>query len=523
MKASTLLSAIFIILAFSELTPAADPTFEEIAPDLFLLRDTCNVYVLRDQDRAVAIDFGSHDWTKKLDSIGVHHLDYIFLTHHHRDQCEGLLDYKGDARIFAPAGESAFLTPDGVKRYWEQRTGRPISYATSFSVPPRGIEKIQFGMGYGSDIFWRQNRIRFLPTPGHTKSATTVIITWHGKNVFFCGDAVYDQGKIWEPYHLEWDHWTGDGALQAWSGLQRLGWCQIDLLCPSHGPVIREKANDQVALASERLMAFIRAKGSIAERERDDYIPLEPIPDVNARKVSPHLFQVGGNGLVILSDTGEALYIDPYRSDLPAIEAALPLIGVKKLAASIASHYHYDHSDAYPDLKAKYGAEIWMHPWIAQMLQHSDTEDRPFLPGAPIQPDRLLPESGKFTWNEYEFEIWPMPGQTWWHAAFMTTIDGQKVFFSGDTFQSPSRWNGTGGFCAFNNSRFEGFRQSAQLVLKTKPDIIANGHNVIYRFHPSHYEKILRWADSAEKGVLDLCPSGDLEKDYYFSQKLEKP
>jgi hypothetical protein len=105
----------------------------------------------------------------------------------------------------------------------------------------------------------------------------------------------------------------------------------------------------------------------------------------------------------------------------------------------------------------------------------------------------------------------------------MATVDGRRVFFSGDSYQSPSRWNGTGGFCAFNNSRFDAFRNSARLVLRVKPDLIANGHQVVYRYHASHYEKIVRWADSAEKAVRDLCPSPDWTKDYYVQQKLEQP
>jgi len=502
---------------------AANAQFEQLLPDLYLLRDTCNVYVLRDGDRAVAIDFGSSDWTGALNSLGVKQLDYVLLTHHHRDQCEGLLSYAGNAELRAPSGEASSLTPDGVKTYWKRRTARPSGYPASFSVLPRGLATVQCKLAEGGDLFWGRHRIRFLPTPGHTAGALTIMVTWQGRNVFFCGDAVHAGGKVWQPFHLEWDHWTPGGALQAWYGLQRLGYCQIDLLCPSHGPVVTRDAGDCVKLAAQRMMALIRAKGSVCEGERDDYYPLEPLPGLNARRVSPHLYQFGGNSFLLVSKTGEGFVVDPFKPSLPDLEALLPVAGVKRVTATIASHYHYDHTDAYPAMKEKYGAEAWMHPWLAEVLGNSDKLDLPYLPAAPIKADRVLPETGEFTWNEYRFAIWPMPAQTRWHCAFMATMDGQRVFFSGDSYQSPSRWNGTGGFCAFNNSRFDAFRDSARLVLRVKPDLIANGHQVVYRFHASHYEKILRWADMAEKAVRDLCPSKDWTKDYYVQQKLETP
>jgi hypothetical protein len=134
-----------------------------------------------------------------------------------------------------------------------------------------------------------------------------------------------------------------------------------------------------------------------------------------------------------------------------------------------------------------------------------------------VVPDALLPERGAWRWNEYEFRVAPFPGQTWWHAAYQARIDGAEVFFGGDNFQPASRWNGTGGYSAYNGSRFrEGFVRSAWLVLDWSPDVLCNGHQCFFRFRPSRFRKIIRWALATEKAVKDLCPTGDLEKDYYL-------
>lgn len=147
-----------------------------------------------------------------------------------------------------------------------------------------------------------------------------------------------------------------------------------------------------------------------------------------------------------------------------------------------------------------------------------------WLPAQPIRPDAAWPERGAWRWNEYEFRVAPFPRQTWWHCVAMTQVDGKGVLIGGDNFQPASRWNGTGGFCAANGSRFEGFIRSAKLVLDWKPDIIACGHGAYYECRVSRFRKIIAWAKRAEGVTKALCPSGRLERDYYLEPvpKAEK-
>ena len=99
---------------------------------------------------------------------------------------------------------------------------------------------------------------------------------------------------------------------------------------------------------------------------------------------------------------------------------------------------------------------------------------------------------------------------------FQTVVADQRVLFAGDTFHPSSRWNGTGGFCAYNRSRFrEGFEAAARLALDWRPDLVAAGHNTVCRFAPSYFRAVIRWSRRAEAAVRDLCPSGDIARDYY--------
>jgi glyoxylase-like metal-dependent hydrolase (beta-lactamase superfamily II) len=61
-------------------------TLQQIVPDVFRYRDTCNVYVLRSGREATLIDFGSGGVLDRLADIGVDRVTDVLVTHHHRDQ-----------------------------------------------------------------------------------------------------------------------------------------------------------------------------------------------------------------------------------------------------------------------------------------------------------------------------------------------------------------------------------------------------------------------------------------------------
>src|SRR5215472_5619632 len=54
-------------------TPGSGLT--QISPNLYVLRDTCNIYVIKDGTRALLIDFGSGHVLSLLGQIGVTRVD----------------------------------------------------------------------------------------------------------------------------------------------------------------------------------------------------------------------------------------------------------------------------------------------------------------------------------------------------------------------------------------------------------------------------------------------------------------
>src|SRR5579883_582455 len=63
--------------------------FTEVRSNLFVWTDTCNVYVLRDGNRAVLVDLGDGSVLDALGKLGIEHIDWVLFTHHHREQCQG--------------------------------------------------------------------------------------------------------------------------------------------------------------------------------------------------------------------------------------------------------------------------------------------------------------------------------------------------------------------------------------------------------------------------------------------------
>ncbi len=487
----------------------------ELLPGLHLFEDTCNVYVLCQDGQAIAVDFGSGQWIEHANRLGLPTVGAVYLTHHHEDQCVGLPDTLPEhCTVHAPVGSDAFLSPEGVEQFWANRNqgGVPGSY----HVLKQGVPGIEYDMSAGADQYWQRQRIRFLPAPGHGGATGLSILIDHAdEQIVFCGDAAFSNATIYQPYTLEWDHWTDRGVQAALEAVTRLLDVHIDWLCPSHGLAMNGNQRPMLNQLQEKLRALIQSKGSVCAGEPDRYV-IPTFTPSGARQVSEHLYQFGENGYLLVGDEQEALLIDPCLADMPALDALLgDLPSQVRLTAATATHCHMDHIDALPMVKEKYQLATWLHPLVADAVSRMDELDIPWKVKKPIYPDHLLPDDGRWQWNRYCFEVAHTPGQTWWHCALMTEVDNRKVLFAGDTFQPPSRWKGSGGYCAMNGARFEeGFEKSARLILGWQPDILACGHGTFFEFAPSQFEKIIQWSQKTQQAIQALCPTGSLTNDY---------
>jgi glyoxylase-like metal-dependent hydrolase (beta-lactamase superfamily II) len=494
---------------------------ERLTENLFRIASGCSVYVVRRGTGAVAIDLGDGRWLAELPRLGVDRLDHVFLTHHHADQCSARSGWRSfpaaaGAVLHAPVGEETFLEPERARTAAAAEAHLGIGCPPSYSILPDGLPGVRYDMAGFSDIFWENRRIRFIHTPGHSRAACSVLLDADGRQALFAGDAAHAGAAVWEPWHLEWDHWTGSGALAAWEGIERLRGIAIDCLCPSHGPAVRGRraAARLLARLSRKLLAWYRCKGSMAGPASDAYVAPEAAAP-SWRQYSPSLFQFGMNGYLLRSRGGRTLAIDPAEADLHALAELRSRLGAPTPSLCAVTHYHADHCDGIPALRRD-GARLVLHPWVQEPLRDVRGTKAPWLPHEDLLADEVWPESGTWTWEEFAFRVAPFPGQTLWHCTFAARIDGRLIAFTGDTFQPASRWNGTGGFCAYNRSLFRGgFADSARLLLSWSPDWLAAGHGTVSRFDPARFRAVVRWARRARRATRALCPTGDLEREYY--------
>ena len=122
-----------------------------IMDGLYRFDDACNVYVLRRGDRGLAIDFGEGRWVPRLPGMGIRKLDHVLITHHHVDQCVGLVAGRPrGCAVHAPAGEEPFLQPRHVRTFWRNRHGQGCP--PSYSVLDRGLPGVRYDMGEARDV-----------------------------------------------------------------------------------------------------------------------------------------------------------------------------------------------------------------------------------------------------------------------------------------------------------------------------------------------------------------------------------
>src|SRR5262245_59939384 len=168
----------------------------EIARGVHLFRDTCNVYVLVADREAVLIDFGDGAVLDHLADFGADRVTDVLVTHHHRDQVQGLgRAVAHGARIWVPPVERDLF--DKVDTHWQRRVVdnyydlRQDRFSLLEPVPVTGVvpeyRTRRFG---GVDV-------TTVPTPGHTLGSVSYVVDLDGRRLAFTGDLIHGPGTVW--------------------------------------------------------------------------------------------------------------------------------------------------------------------------------------------------------------------------------------------------------------------------------------------------------------------------------------
>ncbi|GHH75909.1 hypothetical protein GCM10018793_20590 [Streptomyces sulfonofaciens] len=497
----------------------------QVGSDVFLFRDTCNVYVVRSGRRAVLVDFGSGDVLDHLAGFGVDEVTDVLVTHHHRDQVQGLARAAAAGiRIWVPPVEQDLIA--GVDEHWRTRRidndydVRQDRFSLLHQVPVTGTATEYRTRRYGPvDVYT-------LPTPGHTVGSVSYLIEHGGQRIAFVGDLVHGEGRLWSLAATQWAY-TGfhpnagrEGvAATVLSCLQLLDH-RPALLLPSHGAPVTDPP---------RAVARLRARlTELLDMNRR--APWDPEAMLRRpwRAVTPHLLRNTtsmANSYALLSDNGSALLLDfgydlstglaggqdrsARRPLLASIEALHRDHGVARVEVALPTHYHDDHVAGFNLLREVYGTEVWSPAHIAPVLSAPRRWDLPCLWYDPIPVDRELPVDRPVRWHEYEIGVHDLPGHTLYAAAYSFTADGRRMIATGD--QQTTEWE-PGlrpeilNYQYRNRFRLDDFTRSARLYRALRPDLMISGHWDPYEVTDAYLDMLLAKGEQLARLHRELLP-----------------
>ena len=136
------------------------PGFTEVAPNVFLWTDTCNVYILRDGTAALLIDLGDGSVLDRLGQIGVKTVEWVLFTHHHREQCQGGAKLAATgAKVGASAVEKPLFENPLSFRKMRPTLGDAFTvHGASFVRPPIDPITVERAFLKMDDFTWRGAR-----------------------------------------------------------------------------------------------------------------------------------------------------------------------------------------------------------------------------------------------------------------------------------------------------------------------------------------------------------------------------
>jgi glyoxylase-like metal-dependent hydrolase (beta-lactamase superfamily II) len=528
----------------AESAPVLRPVDPKFDTNLFVWSDTCNVFVIRDQDAALLIDLGDGSVLDHLSEIGVRRVEWVLFTHHHREQCQGAARLRGTgAKVAAPEAERALFERPADFRKMDVSLGDAFTiHGSSYVRPP--IQSIALDRTFKTnDTFaWHGHEFHCVSTPGNSPGGMTYLLNRHEGRSAFSGDVMLENAKMHTWFDTEWDYGFAAGIRALRQSVTNLIALKPTELLPSHGPIVLQPRPqlDAYQAKLERLeRLYVRGYdvegGSVAYQDKVSTPTV--VPDVV--QISPHLFKFKRpnfwpNFGLILADSGRALVVDCGLLDETFLDTALEGMrehfGLKAIDAVIITHMHGDHFLEAPHLRERWGAKIWALDNMVDKMEHPEWFDY----SAPIQAygkkasdgsrvkgvraDRALRPGQTFTWEGYRFTVNWMPGQTEFALCLHGRIDGRKVAFTGDNiFGDPDDPAQTGheAMVAHNSAILEeGYIYGAEYLKRLKPDILIGGHSFVMDHPAAFIERYRKWSYEMRAAFQALSPDPDYR--YWF-------
>ncbi|WP_028048248.1 MBL fold metallo-hydrolase [Cellulomonas sp. URHD0024] len=500
----------------------------EIVPGVFRIADTCHVYVVVAQQgaerTAIAIDFGSGAVLDELAAMGVDRITDVLLTHHHRDQAQGLpRAVAAGIRVHVPPVERDLF--DRVDEMWRTRpldndyNLRQDRFSLLEPVPVDDVVPEYRTARYGGV------EVEVLPTPGHTVGSVTYLVRAADRLLAFTGDLVYSPGKVWSLAASQWSYTETEGPAMTVLSAYLLMDRDVDVLLPSHGEVMNDPRHALGLLAS-RMRAYVDSRRplpwDLRTRLEDPYLRVTEHLLLNTSSLSCCYVLLSRSGAALLIDYGYDMTTGlpggsdrasrrPWLASLPALRRTYAVGAVE---AVLATHYHDDHVAGMNLLREVEGTQVWAPANVAPVLASPADHDLPCLWFDPVPVDRVLPLGSTTRWREYEITVHELPGHTLFAAAFELVVDGIRVLVTGDQQDGlgiPGRRREFLNYQYRNRFRVEDYRDSASLYRAVAPGVMVSGHWEPRWVDEAYLEMLAVQGEEVVRVHDDLLPFDELD------------
>ena len=494
-------------------------------------RDTCHVAILKDGEAALLVNLGAGEVLGKLESIGVKRVEWLLLTDHHREQCQGIerLD-RAVAKVAAPKAERELLEKPLTYRKWRPSLGDAHTvHGASYVRPPQAPIPLDRLLEDGETFRWRGFELTCIATPGHSPGGMSFLLRREGRTLAFVGGVAHDGARMSNWFDTEWDYGFAKGLETLTASVDKLRQLQPELAVPAQGPVIRD-AKSQLDAYHAKLVAFhpdyVRGYPVNSLTKRTKPIPfVKPTAIPQIVQVTPHLYKfsdalAGKNFAIIISDNGRGLLLDcgifPELLLHDLVKDMRTHLGLKEIDALWINHMHGDHFTLGSVLKKRYGAKIWTLDRIVDKVENPLRYDycalitsyNPEYEGLKV--DRPLKDGEVVEWEGLKLHIDWMPGQTEFGNCLWLELDGKRIAFTGDNlFGDPSDpgQNGHEAVVARNSAIFEeGYLLGSRYLRDLKPDMVMGAHNVLMPDPAAFLERYHAWSKRIIAHYQGLLP-----------------
>lgn len=506
--------------------------FTQVARDVYLFPDICNVYVIKSGELGLLIDLGSGDVLDHIKEIGITKIEWVLFTHHHREQTQGYPRLKGTgAKVAVPEVEKAlFENPLSFRKMAPALSDAFTVHGASYVRP--GITPIKVDKTFAKmdDFTWQGIELWCIETAGNSPGSLSYITKKNGEWIAFTGDVMLQGSKLHTWFDTEWDYGFSKGIYALYNSLGQLEGYPLKKMLPSHGPVIEDPLPQLQALRNtlrEFNKLYLRGWEIFTFAGADQDRVSKPTAVPHVWQVSKHLFKFRGpefwpNFHMILADNGHALVVDCglFKKEFldKSIELMKERLGLKQIDVVLVTHMHGDHCLEAPHLRDAHGAKIWtMNRVVAPVSRplHFDYCAQVNTYGKGIDSmtfDRVFQEGDTFTWEGFKLTVDWMPGQTEFALCLHGNIDGKKVAFTGDNIfgsSSDPNQNGHEAVVARNSCILEeGYIYAAKYLKKLQPDLLLGGHS---------------WAMAEPAKLIDRYLADALKlKEYFEKLSFEK-